>query len=171
MPSCFYSVMRHLASTPSGCMVRVDLSSATNTRHYFPIYVLNAPFLSKRRTFMEGQLAKLGAADVTFIMCANRDEVNELSPTMRACAYPCVQLNRYFELESTGMPRRLSNGTVSLALKHKLAAWDLLERKLRCALVLEDDAMLPADLFRHLEHVAQLPLPVDSTQRPRASGF
>ena len=36
---------------------------------------------------------RLGAADVTFVMCSNRGEVDGLSPQQRACAYPCVQVS------------------------------------------------------------------------------
>ena len=182
--SCtFLSVLRHLTSSPSGCLERVDLGSnnTTNKTRFrpdrgdyppwahelrFPVYVLNVPHLTRRRAFMTRQLASLNARDVTWILCANKLEVDAMGPKMRACAYPCVQLNRYFAMnKTTNEPEAhgnsyidfLSNGTVSLALKHKIAAFDIMRRKLDCALILEDDAVLPPTLFASLDYVAKLP--------------
>ena len=96
----------------------------------FPVYVLHAPWLVRRHAHMRRQLVGIGAADVTWVTCSNRDDVSALSPAQRACAYPCVQMNRYAEIDrSTGFANTLSNGTVSLALKHKMAAWDMLRRR------------------------------------------
>ena len=53
----------------------------------------------------------------------------------------------------------LSNGTLSLALKHRLAHWDIHRRQLPAALVLEDDALLASDLWQRL---AQYRAPVDA---------
>ncbi len=165
--SCISTVLRHLATTPPGCLERANYSStSTTTAHahlaHYPVYVLNAPSLTHRRSFMRLQLVKLGAQDVTWVMCSNRPEVDALSPRLRACAYPCVQLNRYSNTnDTTGEPNLLSNGTVSLALKHKLCAYDLLQRGLTSALVLEDDAVLPPQLWRVLHYVARLPLQIE----------
>ena len=163
--SCFSDVLRHLA--PPDCLHRKNYSahgnsptttSTSSSAAAFPIYVLHAPWLTRRHDFMHGQLKQLGAADVTWVICSNRGEVDALSPSMRACAYPCVQLNRYFNVnQSTNVPLPLSNGTISLALKHKIAAWDIVQRKLSSGLVLEDDAVLPPDLFRALSNVGSLP--------------
>ena len=53
----------------------------------------------------------------------------------------------------------LSNGTLSLALKHRLAHWDIYRRQLPAALVVEDDALLAPDLWQRL---AQYRPPVDA---------
>lgn len=53
----------------------------------------------------------------------------------------------------------LSNGTLSLALKHRLAHWDIYRRQLPAALVVEDDALLAHDLWQRL---AQYRAPVDA---------
>ena len=129
----------------------------------FPIYVMNTPELARRRAFMRSQLARLGARDVTWVLCGNRDEIEAFSPALRRCVYPCVQLNMLnmrpkWPLRPSTQP--MSNGTLSLALKHKLAASHILTRRLPCALLLEDDAVLPwrrADMFwRALARIAAL---------------
>ena len=165
MASCFANVLLHLASSPPGCMIREDCTANT-TRGVslllprFPIYVLNAPWLTRRRHFMRSQLQRLGATDVTWVTCANRPEVDEFTAAQRACAFPCQQLNRFhvpLKGDSTkgpeGSPEFLSNGTVSLALKHKLACFDMLMRNLTAALILEDDAVLPVDLWGAMARV------------------
>lgn len=48
----------------------------------------------------------------------------------------------------------MGNGTLSLALKHRLAYADLLRRGLPAALVLEDDATVPPDLWAQLARLA-----------------
>lgn len=153
--ACFGDVLEHLASSPRGCMIREDCSTNSSAASLllprFPIYVLHAPWLVRRKAHMRRQLMQLGAADVTWLTCANRDDVSALDASMRACAYPCVQLNRYVDVNKTTFhANALSNGTVSLAIKHKMAAWDIVRRRLSAALVLEDDAVLPPDLWQRM---------------------
>ena len=50
-------------------------------------------------------------------------------------------------------------GTLSLALKHQMVYYDVVQRKLPSALVLEDDALLPQDLW---ELYAAICLPTDA---------
>ena len=91
---------------------------------------------------------------MTWVTCANRYDVDALSTQQRACAFPCQQVNRFHIVKpATGAPDVLSNGTVSLALKHKLASFDMLQRNLSAALVLEDDAVLPLDLWGAMARV------------------
>lgn len=164
--ACFNAVLRHLASTPPDCLMRANYT-ANATSHpspysHFPVYVMHAPWLHARHAFMERQLQVLGAADVTWVLCSNRNEVDALSPSQRECAYPCVQLGRYYDMNATtGNPIWLTNGTISLALKHKLAAWDMHERGVRHALMLEDDAILPPLLWPSLHYLARVPLHID----------
>lgn len=153
--NCFIGVLQHLSTSPHNCLHREDLSYnisfASIVLPRFPVYVLHAPWLVRRHSHMKKQLLQLGAADVTWVKCANRDDVNALTPQQRSCAYPCVQMNRYSEVNrTTGFAKTLSNGTVSLALKHKLAAWDILRRRIAAALILEDDAVLPPELWTWL---------------------
>lgn len=90
----------------------------------------------------------------SWVTCANRYDVDAFDKQQRACAYPCQQLNRYHVVkEPAGAPEVLSNGTVSLALKHKLACFDMLQRNLPAALILEDDAVLPLDLWGMMARV------------------
>lgn len=162
MPSCIGDALRQLAASPRGCLIREDLSQNSSKAigmllPRFPVYVLHAPWLLRRHNFMQKQLVGLTAADVTWVTCANRGDVDSMSPAMRHCAYPCVQMNRYAVMnKTTDRAEPLANGTVSLALKHKLAAYDILQRGLTAALVLEDDAVLPPDLWTQL---ARLQLP------------
>lgn len=167
--ACFSDVLAELSA--GSCMVRSDYSAANSSSSAatlqrslllprFPVYVLHAPWLRGRHAHMRMQLVRLAAADVTWLTCANRDDVNAMSPQQRACAYPCVQLNRYFiKNTTTNTPVALANGTISLALKHKLACYDMLRRGLTAALILEDDAVLQPDLWAQM---ARLHIPADA---------
>ncbi len=159
--NCFAEVLSALASPD--CMHREDLSANISTPSLnlsmsrVPIYVMHAPMLVQRHAHMRQQLKRLAATDVTWVLCANRDAVNALTARQRACAYPCVQLNQWHARNSsTGEPLPLKNGTLSLALKHKLACYDMLERHLTAALILEDDAILPSDLWAQMAR-SQIP--------------
>jgi hypothetical protein len=162
-PNCFADAINHLMGTEAKCMVResfgANATSSSVSVGMVPIYIMHAPFLVRRRAFMHGQLERLAARDVTWVTCANRQDVDQLSPTLRACAYPCVQMNRFGQVNaSTGEAIVLSNGTVSLALKHKLAAVDMYRRGLQMSLLLEDDATLPFNLWGR---IAGLQMPGD----------
>ena len=125
-----------------------------------PIYVLHAPWLHAREMNMRKQLAAIAAADVTWVKCINNDTVSALSIWQRSCLYPCPGVTRYTSFSQDGSPMPMSNRTLSLALKHKLAYWDMLERHLPAALVLEDDAAVPADLWAQL---GQFHVPTDAS--------
>ena len=71
------------------------------------------------------------------------------------CVNPCLQANRYVVHDPAYFDRErgwhgMPNGTLSLALKHKLASLDMLARHLPSALIVEDDAMLPVHLWSAL---------------------
>ena len=102
---------------------------------------------------MHRQLIRLHAGDVTWVLCAGREVVAALDAANRTCLHPCNEQN---ELSNQV---RLHDGTISLALKHKLACLDMLRRGLASALVLEDDAMLPATMW---ESLAQMDIPRDA---------
>ena len=113
---------------------------------YLPIYATVVPVrLRERMEALERRLAALGSPSVTFIECANREDVAALSAEERACVHP-----RYFRMDLKGIPEAMSYGTLSLALKHALAYFDVVHRDLPAALVLEDDAMVPTNLWRQL---------------------
>ena len=82
------------------------------------------------------------ASDVTWIKCANRDDVEQLPPAARRCLFHEVHAK---------LP--LPNGTRSLALKHLLAYRAIRERQLppAGALVMEDDANPPPATFELLQ--------------------
>ena len=50
-----------------------------------PILVTHYPPLSTRRAKLEDRLAALGARDVTWILCANREDVERLPPAVFNC--------------------------------------------------------------------------------------
>ncbi len=141
--NCFADVLRALA--PPACMHRQSYANSTLTLDQIPVYVMHAPVLAHRRAHMRAQLERLGALDVTWVLCANREDVVALTTEQRACAHPCVQHNQWF-----GENQTMKNGTLSLALKHKLACHDMLQRRLPAALMLEDDALLPSNLWARL---------------------
>lgn len=154
--SCFLSVLAEL--TNDACMVRRSYSSGRMQQpshaQRLPIFVTHAPFLVERKAWMERQFATIAASDVTFIECFNGEDSENLTPHMRACLHPCfVEV----ELHAVGGARPkqagLSHGTLSLAVKHRLAAFEILRRRLHAALVLEDDAALPFELWKMLAAV------------------
>ena len=118
---------------------------------HMPIYALHYTALVERGKALRLRLTELRAADVTWVYCADRDVVQALDATQRACIYPCTNPNLWFQ----GVMR---NGTISLALKHKLAAYDLFHRHLPAALVIEDDAVFAPNFWSEL---MQLQIPSD----------
>ena len=116
--------------------------------HQLPIYVTHAPFLTSRRQHVERRLAAIGANDVTFITCANKEDVRHFTAEQRACLYAPTR-NPFDHGKGT-----IANGTLSLALKHKLAYRDLLRRQLLAALIIEDDAGVPANMWARLSALA-----------------
>lgn len=102
-----------------------------------PFYILNTPALVERRDSVLGQLRKHGAADMTFVHCANRQDVASLTEHDISCLHPSMAPTRW-----THVQPELATGTLSLAVKHFLAMYDMLQRHLLFAAVLEDDALL-----------------------------
>ena len=118
------------------------------------VYIAHARRLHHRRRLIETRLQMIGPRDVTFVLCADSDEVARLSPVQRHCLHPA-----YARTSWSPAAGRLSNGTLSLALKHRLAHRDILHRKLSAALVIEDDALLPSDIWTQL---ARFRIPSDA---------
>mgnify|MGYP007078150025 CR=1 FL=1 len=153
--SCFQPALRSIVH--NRCMIRSNYTRVEGFREMqLPIYVTHAPFLRTRHAYMEAQLKVLQTADVTWIECFNRDDVLALSAAARDCLYPCSTIPHK---DGHPSPEFMSNGTFSLAIKHRLAALDILRRSLSAAIVLEDDAALPNDLWRAL---ATVRLPIDA---------
>ena len=133
------------------CLRRLSLGAANRTT--LPVYVAVVPVLAHRLATITRRLEAAGAPDVTFVECANREDVQRLPPAQRACLHP-----HGVRTEWT-MPEHLANGTLSLAVKHTLTFRDLLRRRLPAALMLEDDALVPASLWASLAPYA---LPCDA---------
>ena len=93
---------------------------------------------------MEEELGAVGAANVTWVYCANREAISTLSKQELRCIHPCIMPTPW----TSGQP--LSVGVLSLALKHKIAAMDMIRRGLPSALILEDDSALPLSLWESL---------------------
>ena len=138
------------SSTPSACNVSQELRSLASPgclrRELSPtgaepagsslaVYMVHEPRLLARRRALRAQLAALGARDVTWVECANREDVAALSPTQAACLF-----------QGPRVPA--ANGTRSLALKHLIAYDDVADRLTRawvsCAWALGSHSTLPA---------------------------
>lgn len=92
---------------------------------------------------MLSQLKKICASDVTWVECLDREQVDRLCAEERHCLSPCIASR----LGGVQFPGLLNNGTLSLSLKHKAAYVDMEVRSLASAVVLEDDAFLPHNLW------------------------
>lgn len=147
--SCFRSTLR--AVMHGRCMVRNNYTDLNITmapeQPQLPVYITHAPFLTARHAYMEAQLRALRTEDVTWVECFNRDDVEQLSVEAHGCLYPCST----FDIKP-GV-KFMANGTFSLAVKHRLAAFDIAHRGISAALVLEDDAALPLELWSQLGRV------------------
>lgn len=136
------------------CMRRIDMNRTVRTSlSWVPFYVTHAPWLTVRRNHILGQLGRIGAQDVTLVLCANGDEIGHLSPRARLCIHPWTMESPW---KRPGYPK---NGSLSLTLKHMLAMHDMLHRRLPAAIVLEDDAEFAADFpDRFMQLLAHVPL-------------
>ena len=143
-----------LSLARDGCLERTALVGVTQPINAIALYVAHARRLRRRRRSLETRLQAVGAPDVTFVLCADTDEISRLDAARRQCLHP-----EYARTRWSSAAGRLSNGTLSLALKHRLAHWDMHRRKLSAALVIEDDALLPVDLWLQL---ARYRLPADA---------
>lgn len=154
--NCFLKVMRSHIIRP-GCMERRSYAHGPSCTSALPprvmrqtaVYVLTAAHLLARRASAEKQLKSLCAADVTWVLCCTREQYeHELSDQQRLCIHPCVADTFW---NPTGKP--FANGTISLAMKHRAAAIDMMDRNLTSAIVLEDDAHLDPNIWEHLNTV------------------
>jgi hypothetical protein len=125
------------------CMER-HTSPASAHGHIPPVYVVHYPLLVPRRRALEDRLLTAGPVpDLTWVLCANREDVDSFSEGVRRCL---------FQIASREHASKLSNGTRSLALKHLLVYADMRQRSLQRALVFEDDVGLPPSLWKQMSH-------------------
>ena len=139
------------------CLERVSFA-LPQPSNFLPVYVAHARGLTKRRAHIEAQLRRVGAPDATFVMCGDVGVVNALDPALYGCLHPQYTRTDWSRPGVT----RLPNGTLSLALKHRLAHADALRRGLNAALVLEDDAVLPPNFWTTLS-VYMAAMPADAS--------
>lgn len=92
--------------------------------------MLHHPRLAQRRKLLTTSLEQIRASDVTWVLCANGEEV--------VASTSCLFRHR-------DAPK--AAGTRSLAVKHLIVYRDVRQRRLAEALVLEDDAIVPSDLW------------------------
>lgn len=165
---CFNST---LAQISSGCLQRKSLVQTFSAQPLLsmqlPIYLLTVPWLPHRMKLMEARLMALGSPDVTVVWCANKEDVEALSNESMECLHPRYVITSFSRNPSGAFfnaardyrsnKLRLFNGTLSLALKHRIAYRDMLQRWLRSALILEDDATVSPDLWTTLS-AYQVPL-------------
>ena len=114
----------------------------TNAKFKLPIYVAHARHLHRRRQHIAEQLRTIGSTDVTYVLCADASDISALDPAVYHQLHPQYTRTAW----SPAARARLPNGTLSLALKHRLAHVDIWSRGLPRALVIEDDAVLPPTL-------------------------
>ena len=101
-----------------------------------PFYLINARCLVERRRNAMNNLWRLGIADITIVHCADADELRRLPNATYRTLHPGIVETRWGRAGS-----RLPMGTVSLALKHMIAARDLLRRGVARAGIVEDDVV------------------------------
>lgn len=114
----------------------------------FMTYVLSVASQPTRHQFIRQQLANIGL-QADLVAAFDGPEVTE---SWRDCVAPRSLLDSRPLLD-----RIMSRGELSLATKHMLAAWDIFQSG-STGLVLEDDAMLPANFTAVLnEAISQAP--------------
>ena len=177
--ACFKATLASLAKPD--CMVQRSYGNSTPGVPQLPIFVAHAPFLKERRAWMVAQFMAIGADDVTFVECANKNDIANLAAHEFQCLTPCwTEMTPHLMMPTTGdvraelnrkaatadlsafarMQQMLwSNGTISLAAKHRMAALEIVRRRLKAGIILEDDAALPIDLWQQL---ATISLPQDA---------
>mmetsp|Transcript_74104 Transcript_74104/g.167906 ORF Transcript_74104/g.167906 Transcript_74104/m.167906 type:complete len:283 (+) Transcript_74104:41-889(+) len=119
------------------------------------VFVVHAPGLTMRREALEKELVRVGLNDsVTWVTWFNKDFINGLSKEMRSCL---IAKQKWYGVGS------LSNGTISLALKHLWVYWQVRRRGYQRAVVMEDDAVFSPkariirDLWESAEWAATVP--------------
>jgi len=158
--ACFGDALAQLMRRPDGCMQRLSLPGADKLAllivpKTLPVYLMHTPALGARRRRMLRLLADAGAPDLTLFGCSNREDVELLSHEDRACLHPKYVVTHWSKPSAAG----LTNGTLSLGLKHQLAYLDIVRRRLPAALLLEDDSTFPADIWARL---AAYSMPADA---------
>ena len=134
--SCFQQQLDYLIK--ESCMIREPWTRpSTVLPLVFPFYILNAPFLEKRRQHALEQLRNAGVYDITTVHCGN---IEDLQNTSCISEFPFN-----------------TRGTFSLATKHLLAARDIQLRNLPAGAIVEDDIeLIPKfqEMFLHsLQHI------------------
>ena len=146
---CFLPTLRSLARP--ACLERLTLQNggAWNVLPSAPaVYVLSAPELAERRARVVAQLGELEVVDVTLVGCANRDDLVAMDAARQRCLCPELLVTRwvtnvkYLEYKrqrrqfnmpfinisgfyTPNHPYGISFGVFSLAVKHKIAYFDL----------------------------------------------
>ena len=160
--TCDYPAALTALSTPSDHCFRRELKQFPSSAvPQLPIYVLTVPSLARRAKRMAERLAAAQVADVTWVTCANRHDIARLDASSRQCLHPEYVAHPWARRGDTMRPQAfaMANGTLSLALKHQLAAFDIARRGIRAGLILEDDATVPSDLWSRL---SSLDAPADT---------
>ena len=110
-----------------------------------PAFFINRERDRERRSFIEAQLAACGLPAERIRAVDGRDVPSAL---------------RHYFLENGELTSKLSAGEIGCYASHLLAAQHILARGLPYALIVEDDATLPASLRRDLREILDA-LPVD----------
>ena len=119
--SCFREQIDILIK--DSCMIREPWSRPSIVLPLiFPFYILNAHFLKERRHHAIKQLINVGVSDITTVHCG---DIKDLLNTS------CLSNFNF-----------TSRGTLSLAIKHLIAARDIQLRNLPAGAIVEDDIEL-----------------------------
>ncbi len=110
-----------------------------------PFYILNTPCLRERRYNALNEIMKHRIVDSTFVFCADAAILKKMNTTL---LHPGLVQTKWSKAGSF-----LKTGTLSLALKHMIAAYDIYIRGLSYAVVMEDDAIYVDNFQMELEYI------------------
>ena len=156
-PSCLERIALQDAASSAWTTLTATNGGYRLAPYNLPVYVLHAPSPTRRsrRPAMIARLIRAGVRKATLVLCANKDDVASFHTDQRRCLYqPTTSLT-----EGRTSRQLLTNSTLSLVLKHRIAYWDILQQGHAGGLVLEDDAYVAPTLF---DQVGAFAVPVDA---------
>ena len=93
--ACFRRLLHRLSESPHGCMRRTALGDGSVLPTSLPIYVAVVPSLRARLDAITRRLLALRAPDVTFVECANANQLSVLSLRERTCLNPASEATEW----------------------------------------------------------------------------
>lgn len=137
LPPCIFHSLANLRHP----IVRNWVGPQYSTHNNINIYVLTVQTAQARQKFMKLQLA---SQNVSVDLVTGFD-VNDTTVDTFACWAPRSTLDP----RPQHTTRHIGSSELSLAMKHSLAAWDMLRQERNVSIVLEDDASLHSNFVQH----------------------